>query len=363
MKRLLFFASDYKIGLSQVLSDQLISIHKAGINYIAVAGEKEQEDGLTTTVENAGIELRRIQGLDEHQDFMRIVRNVVKLIKEYKIEVAHVQNNWQLAITYVALLKLWPKHKFEIAYTIHSFRNSNPMKAIIAKCIIGSALGLAARHVICMSDYLKNNFKLLSKNIRIIPLGVNNDLFIKDFIPPTTDALRLVFPAQFRPGKNQHMVIRAFAEYLQKSKKHNAELVLPGNGPLLEEMKALASSLGIGNHVKFPGFVSKKQIKEEYLKSNIAIVASNSETFGQCIVEPYVLGRCIISTNVGVAPEIIANGKNGWIYSDEHQLVEILLNLDNDSSQLIEIGNRNFRGRNAFSWTTVTNRYIQQILS
>lgn len=61
----------------------------------------------------------------------------------------------------------------------------------------------------------------------------------------------------------------------------------------------------------FPGLCSKRQTKELYLQSNIGIVSSNSETFGQSIVEPFVLGRCILTTAVGVAPDIIATGKMG----------------------------------------------------
>lgn len=37
---ILFFASDYKIGLSTLLTDQLLALHRNGINVYPVAGEK-----------------------------------------------------------------------------------------------------------------------------------------------------------------------------------------------------------------------------------------------------------------------------------------------------------------------------------
>ena len=43
---ILFFASDYKIGLSTLLTDQLLALHRNGINVYPVAGEKNQEKGL-----------------------------------------------------------------------------------------------------------------------------------------------------------------------------------------------------------------------------------------------------------------------------------------------------------------------------
>lgn len=362
MKKLLFFASDFKIGLSQLLSDQLLAIHDAGIDYIAIAGENEQEAGLTQKLDNAGISPIRIQGLDVHKDFKRLVNEIIKIIKNNNFEILHVQNNWQLALAYYAKLKLWPKHKIEIAYTLHGFRHNSPVKAAIAKIVIGSALFIGADHVICMTEYLKRNFKLLSYKIKIIPLGVNDRLFLNEFVTPNTDTLKLVFPAQFRHGKNQDVIIRAFAHFVDTTKDHNAYLSLPGNGPLLEECKQLTKQLGIEKQVSFPGFLSKSQIIAEYMNANIAIVASNSETFGQSIVEPYVLGRCLLSTPVGIATEIIQNYKNGWIFKNETELTNILLNIQSNRSQLAEIGKTNYDNRSQFAWSSIIDLYRQSIL-
>ena len=55
---LLFFASDFKIGLSTVLTDQLIAINKLNkIKTKALAGEKEQEEGLQDKISENKIDL------------------------------------------------------------------------------------------------------------------------------------------------------------------------------------------------------------------------------------------------------------------------------------------------------------------
>ena len=362
MKQLLFFSSDFKIGLSQLLTDQLISLDRAGVPYIAIAGEGEQEDGLGGTLRDKGIQLIRVKGLDLHANFMRLVREVSNIIVERKVEIVHVQNNWQLAIVSTARLKILAKRRFKIVYTLHGFRHNSPIKAFIARGVIGSALFLFADHVICMTEYLKRKFRFLSYKIEMIPLGVKDDYFENDFIPPSTASLRLIFPAQFRHGKNQDMVIRAFAEYVDRTKDRKSTLVLPGKGELLDDMQRLASSLGVGEQVEFPGFISKQQIKQEYLNSNIAIVASNSETFGQSIVEPFVLGRCVISTPVGVATEIIHNDVTGYVYNSEQNLVDVLMDLAIHREKLKTIGRENFNRRSMFSWKSVTARYIKALL-
>lgn len=357
MKNLLFFASDFKIGLSALLTDQLIALKNAGINVVAIAGENEQEKGLNDLLKEKKVNIIRIQGLDNHNDFKRLVSEISTIVKEYKIDLIHVQNNWQLALAGAIKTKTLFKKTPKIIYTLHGFRNNHPIKAKIAQAVIGTGLFVLADHVICMTQYLKKKFNLLSYKIKIIPLGVKESYFEKSFTAPRTDGLHLIFPAQFREGKNQDLIIKAFANFISQSRDSKSTLTLPGNGDLIDKMKDLVKDLGIESRVSFPGFVSKDEIKKMYLDSNIAIVASNSETFGQSIVEPYVLGRCIISTPVGIAPEIIKEGENGYLFKTQEELSDFLLKLNNNKDLLISIGKLNFKNRDKFSWNNISEIY------
>lgn len=358
MKNLLFFASDFKIGLSALLTDQLIALHDAEINVTAVAGENEQEPGLSMLLSSKNINIQRINGLDEHREFKRLVNEISEIVKKNDIDLIHVQNNWQLAIA--SAVKLKSRKNLKIAYTLHGFRHNHPFKSRIAQIIIGTALLMLADNVICMTEFLKHKFKLLSYKIKLIPLGVKESYFDVTFMSAPIDSLHLIFPAQFREGKNQDVIIKAFSDFINLTGNKKATLTLPGNGPLLEKMKSLAQQLDIQDRVIFPGFVSKEKIKDLYLKSNIAIVASNSETFGQSIVEPFVLGRCVLSTPVGVTPEIIENGINGYIFNNKEDLVDILTKID--INQLNRIGENNFKCRDKFRWKEIAKNYNQLLL-
>ncbi len=362
VKKLLYFASDYKIGLSALLTDQLLSIRRAGVDVVAVGGENEQETGLGKSLSGAGISIIRIPGLDAHADFTKLVNTIREIALRESIDLIHVQNNWQLAIASAVRLSLLFKRKLEIAYTLHGFRHNSPVKSRIAQAVIGSALFLAADHVICMTEYLRRKFRLLSYKINLIPLGVKDDFFLPDFQEPATDCLRLVFPAQFREGKNQDLIIRAFSRYVGQTGDRKSTLTLPGSGPLLDKMKATARKLGVGQQVSFPGLLSKEDIKHLYLESNVAIVASNSETFGQSIVEPFVLGRCVVSTPVGIAPEIIQEGRNGFLFSSVQELAGILLRLSRDSQAIKSTARHNFTNRDSFNWSKITQDYISLLI-
>lgn len=364
MKKILFFASDYKIGLSSLLTDQLIAFSRYGIDLIAIAGEKEQEQGLTEKIEKEKkITINQIIGLDEHTDFKRLANALKKIIKDNDIHIIHVQNNWQLALVSYIKYKLLFKYKIKIIYTLHGFRHNNAWKSHIAQIVIGTALLLFADKIICMSCYLKQKFKLLSYKIELLPLGVPDSFFTLQIPPLPGNGLQMIFPAQFRHGKNQDIIIRAFAEHIKKNNDSISKLRLPGTGELISQMKELTIKLGISDRVEFPGLLPKEEIRQLYLKSNIGIISSNSETFGQSIVEPFVLGRCIISTPVGIVNDIIKEGRNGFIYTTETELIKIFGELFLHQQTITKIGHNNFKEKDIFNWKNISKKYNDQILS
>lgn len=362
MKKLLFFVSDYQIGVSSLLTDQVVSLARCGANVIVVGGDKEQEPGLIKRLRSNQIKLYTVQGLDAHSNFQGLATQLKELILKENIEVVHVQNNWQLALIGAVRLRSLFKTNFKIIYTLHGFRNNHLLKAVVAQGVIGIGLFVFANKVICMSDFLKGKFKFLSYKILKLPLGVKQDFFDSSYVQPSKSVLSLIYPAQFRKGKNQETVIRAFNSYVKATRDKSAILTLPGDGDGLESAKALVRDMGIDRRVRFPGRVSRETIKELYLQSNLAIVASDSETFGQCIAEPYVLGRPIITTKVGIAPEIIETGVNGYFFDSEASLTSILLYLNEHRDMINSMGKSNYSGREKFSWPQISSRYIRLLL-
>ena len=358
---LLFFASDYKIGLSALLTQEVIAFKNAGINLICVAGENEQEQGLTEQLNEQNIDAVRIQGLDNHANFNGLSKQIASIIKENAITHVHVQNNWQLLmVAYCKYAKIIPE-KFRIIYTLHGFRHNHPVKSIFAIMVIGTILLFFANRVFIMSDYVKKHFFFLGKKMKKLYLGIDDYFFSKTENHVETNPIRLVFPAQFRVGKNQDIIINAIASYINKTGDKTIELYLPGEGPLMEEYKEMAKDKGIEKNIIFPGQCTKIRIKELYDFCNVGIVSSNTETFGQSIVEPYVLGRCVLTRSVGVAPDIIKDGINGYLFRDKNDLTEILVKLSQNRSEIETMGNNNFENRNTFSWREIVKVYKKDL--
>jgi glycosyltransferase involved in cell wall biosynthesis len=356
--KLLFFASDYKIGLSSLLTDQIIALNKyTDLEIFGVAGEKMQEFDLDKRFKKNDIYIKRISGLDDHKNFFRLKQELTKFIQKQQIDLIHVQNNWQLLL--VGLIKyLRLKHKrIKIIYTIHGFRHNHYLKSLLARLAIGILMLIFTDKIIYMSDYVVKKFRLISYKMVKIFLGVNEDFLTNETYSIDINRLKLIFPAQFRNGKNQDLLIHAFAQYCKETGDTSAELYLPGEGELKVFCQNLAVKLQVSDQIYFPGLIAKEGIREYYESCNIGIIPSNTETFGQSIIEPFVLGRCIITRKVGVAPDIIEEGINGFFFKNRSQLKDILIKISKDRSIIKEIGSNNFERRELFSWANSAQVY------
>lgn len=107
--------------------------------------------------------------------------------------------------------------------------------------------------------------------------------------------------------KDQRNLLRAFALHLEQ---RPSRLMLLGVGPMLEELRALAGSLGIAEHVAFEGFVPNPL---PYMREADAFVlSSRSEGFGNVLVEAMGCGTPVVSTDCPHGPaDILSHGKYG----------------------------------------------------
>jgi glycosyltransferase involved in cell wall biosynthesis len=360
LNKVIFFASSYKIGLTALLVEQACFLNKqVGDNFLFVSGEREQFPGLFNILRDNNVNHKKIIGLDDHKDLFRIIREFDQLVDQFKPVIVHTQTNWQLAIS--VIVRLLYGNRYSIFYTLHGYRHNYRWRSLAARYIIGLGLYLFADKTITSSSFLKNRFSFLKGKNEIIFLGLGNS-FLSEFNPLAFNGIkRIVFPGEFREGKNQDVLMRALKKYMDKTGDRNVELYLPGEGKKLRGYKTLVCKLGLEEKVFFPGFLTRNQMLELYRKCQFAIVPSNVETFGLCITEPFVLGRVVISRHVGVADDIIIHGENGFLYDTEEELVELLVRILPDEEKCTRVARKAFDGRDAFRWSSLTEKYLALI--
>ena len=359
--RAIHVASSYRMGLTN--QETLLAIaHKQNdlVDWIVVTGENEQCHGGFSSLAAHRIEFRVIVGFDEHHEIGRLVRQFSEIADDFRPGIVTVNTNWQLLIARLARLRV--KQKYKLVYTINGFRHNSRGKALVARYLIGILLWLFADAIHAPSSYVARKFSLLKRKIVQIPLGEDDELFKKSAPPDFSAPLRLCFAGEFRHGKNQELIIAAFSDFLCASKDLASSLILPGDGPLRARAMRLAERLGISKRVEFPGHLTRSQMIDVYLKCQVAVIASNDETFGHCIAEPLVMQRLVISRRVGLAPDYIVSGKSGLFFEGKSELVKLLLQIrsmeDIDRAQICEearaVGE-------SFRWSNISRRYYDGI--
>lgn len=107
--------------------------------------------------------------------------------------------------------------------------------------------------------------------------------------------------------KDQETLIRAFARSLKRAP---ARLVLVGQGPRRQNLEALVEELGIADAVLFAGWQENPFCW--MARSDLFVLSSRFEGFGNVIVEAMACGLPVISTDCKGGPrEILRGGEDG----------------------------------------------------
>ena len=107
--------------------------------------------------------------------------------------------------------------------------------------------------------------------------------------------------------KNVEGLIHAFVEVARR--EPTAKLVVVGQGDR-SDAEQLVQALGLDGRVLLLGAVDN--IADAYAAFDVLVHPSLAESFGQAIVEAMATGTPVVSTPVGVAPEVIEDGRTGF---------------------------------------------------
>ncbi|UTW42498.1 glycosyltransferase family 4 protein [bacterium SCSIO 12844] len=214
------------------------------------------------------------------------------------------------------------------------------------------------------TDVFANSKRIFEKNIGgIIPLGLSQEELIRPEhqklaqVLDDQNVIKIVYLAQFHKHKGHKNLLYSLADTIRQNPK--THLVLLGSGVLFDEVKQLASTLGIGDNVVMPGRVDRKYIPWVLDRSDIAIVLSKIETFGHNILEPLFYGVPVCSTDVGIAREVVKDFYSGFLLkAPKSQLVTSIKTIIENEHL------RNHMKKNAkvlsetYTWDAVIDRYI-----
>lgn len=219
--------------------------------------------------------------------------------------------------------------------------------------------------VTAISNYLRERTVkefAVKKPIEVIYNFVNCDLYQR---PKDISAERSVFAepqekilvhlSNFRPVKRIGDVIEIFRRVQEKIP---SRLIMIGDGPERSAAEWQVRRLDLLNRVHFLG--KQGNVHEKLALADLMLLPSQLESFGLAALEAMACEVPTIGTNVGGMPEVIEDGKNGFLapVGDVDRMARSAIELLSDEKRLREMGKlARFEAQSRFCTTKIIPQY------
>ena len=170
-----------------------------------------------------------------------------------------------------------------------------------------------------------------------------------------SDTPRIIMVARFDVPKNHFDLLMALSKL--NNKNWTAEFV--GDGPLLEEVKQNAITLGLKDKIDFPGACN--DVAKRLAKADIFALISNWEGLPLTILEAMRAQLPVVASNVGGIAEAVIDKKTGFIVErgDIPTLTESLNKLLSSVELRNNMGKEGRNGFiNSFSFDLMLNKTL-----
>jgi len=135
-----------------------------------------------------------------------------------------------------------------------------------------------------------------------------------------------------------------------------------GDKDYYSEIKELVKKMDLDKQVLFLGAKPFDKIVNYYQAADVFLLTSNNESFGIPIIESMAAGLPVITTNVGVAEDVIKNNENGFIIKDKNEAIKIINGLSKNKKMRDKISETAKETAKQYDWYKIINK-IEKIYS
>lgn len=291
-----------------------------------------------------GIELRNLYDYRLSSFFSL---KAMSKIREMNLDVIHVQTEFSVGIFGKIAAHIL---NIPVVYTYHTqyedyvhyapvIGKIEPMQPLLKKGVswISQIYGDNCTELIAPSQKTKDILETygIENDIHVIATGLELERFEKSSLDLArldeikkecgtynSDAFTLIFLGRVAPEKSIDMVISALPHL--KDHQPNIRLVVVGGGPGLDDLKELASDLGVADRIYFAGPKDSTLVPYYYHACDAFISASTSETQGLTYIEAMATGLPVLARYDKNLDGIIQNGENGFFFEDMDSLVDAI---------------------------------------
>ncbi len=180
--------------------------------------------------------------------------------------------------------------------------------------------------------------------VRVVHCGMDHAAYHEDPAIRKFDRTTVLYVGRIKRYKSVDVAIRAMPEVVRHVP--DARLAVVGSGDNLDDLKRLASSLGIADRVEFTGFVSTAEKVDWMRRSHVMVNPSPREGWGLTNIEAGACGTPAIASDADGLRDSVRDGVTGMLfpYGDHGTLSGHLVKILTDAAF------RERLSRNAAEW-------------
>ncbi len=259
-----------------------------------------------------------------------------------------------LAWEYVSHIK-WGHESPEKLFKKNSFR-INFFESLQRH--IGKRYGLIAPNSEYQMKWLEDITRIKKDQLVLLNNGIDNLVNqndVEDFKKGFGGNRTITAACRLVPWKGLQYLIEALS-YVD----NDVKLSIAGNGPFEPQLRSIAKKFNLENRVKFAGKIEHTKIQSYIRASDVYVLPSLYEPFPVALLDCFVSGTPLVSTNVGGIPEIVKNGSgllaNPGDPKDLAEKINIALSDKSVRATMIESQKKEVE---KYLWKNLANKYIE----
>lgn len=145
--------------------------------------------------------------------------------------------------------------------------------------------------------------------VHAISCGINASEYTPNLEKKTEN--RILFVGRVTGEKHIDVLIRAVAKL---DPKLDAKLEIVGGGDLMNQLKRLASDVGIADRTTFTGYVSDEALRAAYTNATVFAIPSTAELQSIATMEAMASALPVVAANAMALPHLVHPGENGYLF-------------------------------------------------
>lgn len=278
--------------------------------------------------------------------------------------ISTVHSTWKgeaEAIRHKPFSRLNPNEKLMVTF--------NPLLRVFE-----SKLLRRSEKIIAVSEYTKRellkHYKVKRRKIQVVHNGVNTQKFrppkdkseIKKQMGFKKKDRIVLYVGRLYSRKGLYTLIKAIPRVTRKHKDVNFVIAGEGLHNEREKLAHFAAKLGVKENTIFTGYFPDEKLPKLYQASDIFLFPTLYENLPFAVLEALSTGLPVVTTRVGGIPEVITNGKNGFLVetSNPEELADRTSSLLEDPRKASKMGRK---GRKVveekFDWRHIVEEVVE----